>query len=272
MGIPAPFLACLLLFQNPAELFQKAPPAVDEALRARISKFFQAHVDGKFRAAAEVVAEDSQDAFFTANKPRCYSFEIVKITYSENFTRAAAVVACEADYPAPGFAGVKVKAPRTTFWKLEGGHWWYYIDPNQGQQTPFGLMRPGPGQGSLPPGIAPGSPPAPPPNLDVQAVLSWVKASEQAIHFSSARPGSGEVTLTNRGNGTAQLILRYSGMPGLEVKLDRTELNQGETARLTATWTPGEAPPPAMIPVSISVQPIGQLLGLRLIFTPKPGK
>ncbi|MBM3748697.1 MAG: hypothetical protein FJW34_23225, partial [Acidobacteria bacterium] len=94
-------VAFLLWLQNPADLFQKAPPAVDEAVRARVKQFFQAHVDGKFRAAAEVVAEDSQDAFFAANKPRCYSFEITKIEYLDEFTRATAVVACEMDHPAP---------------------------------------------------------------------------------------------------------------------------------------------------------------------------
>ena len=56
--------------QDPADLFRKAPPEVDDALRQRVTAFYQAHVDGKFRAADQFVAEDSKDAFFEAPKRR----------------------------------------------------------------------------------------------------------------------------------------------------------------------------------------------------------
>jgi len=268
MGALALSLAFALWLQNPADLFQKAPPAVDEALRARVSKFFQAHVDGKFRAAVEVVAEDSQDAFFAANKPRYHSFEIAKINYSESFTRATVVVACEMDHPAPGLAGVKVKAPRTSLWKQESGQWWYYIDPTQGQQTPFGIMKPGPGTQAtaIPPPGAGGTAPSAPPGVDIEAALSWVKADKSEFPFSRLKPGSGEITLTNRGPDTATLVLQYPPMPGLEVKLDRTEVKQGEKARLIAHWKPGEIPPPPSISVQIMVQPTRQYLNLRATF------
>ena len=257
----------LLWLQNPADLFQKAPPAVDEALRARVKQFFQAHVDGKFRAAAEVVAEDSQDAFFAANKPRYHSFEITNIAYSDNFTRARVVVACEMDHPAPGLAGVKVKAPRTTPWKQEGGQWWYYIDPSEGQRTPFGIMKPGPGQATaLPAPGAGGTAPGAPAGVDIEAALAWVKADKNEFPFSKVKPGSREITLTNRGPDRATLVLQYPPMPGLEVKLDRTELKPRETARLVAHWKPGEIPPPPTISVQIMVQPTSQYLDLRATF------
>jgi len=271
MSALAVSLAFVLWVQNPAELFQKAPPAVDEALRARISKFFQAHVDGKFRAAMEVVAEDSKDAFFSANKPRCYSFEIVRIAYSEDFTHATATVTCEMDHPSPGLGGVKVNAPRTSLWKLEGGQWCYYIDPSQGYQTPFGLMKPGPGQATnIPPSIASGV--SPEANADAARLLSWVKANKLEIRLSASQAGSDELTLTNRGAGTAQLIMQYAPMPGLEITLDRKTLKKGESARLAATWKPGEIPPPATIPVQILVEPTGQLVTVRTKFTREPAK
>ncbi|MBM3749483.1 MAG: nuclear transport factor 2 family protein [Acidobacteria bacterium] len=259
-------LAFLLWLQNPADLFQKAPPAVDEALRARVKQFFQAHVDGKFRAAAEVVAEDSQDAFFAANKPRCYSFEIASIEYSDNFTRARVVVACEMDHPAPGLAGVKVKAPRTSLWKQENGQWWYYIDPSQGYRTPFGVMKPGPGQVTTLPPVGSGGELGAPPGIDIEAALSWVKADKKEFPFSRVKPGSGEIKLTNRGPDTATLVLTVPPMPGLEVTLDRTELKKGETARLIAHWKPGEIPPPPTISVQIMVQPTSQYVDLRATF------
>jgi hypothetical protein len=75
----ASWLFGMLLAQGQVDLFQKAPPEVDEALRARVTKFYQAHVDGKYRLADEVVAEDSKDAFFEARKPRYRKFELSRI-------------------------------------------------------------------------------------------------------------------------------------------------------------------------------------------------
>jgi hypothetical protein len=53
------FLCAVAAAQQPAELFSKAPPTVDAALRARISKFYQLHVESKFRQAEALVAEDT---------------------------------------------------------------------------------------------------------------------------------------------------------------------------------------------------------------------
>jgi len=54
------FLLCPVLLtaalwgQQAQELLEKAPPEVDDALRARVTKFYQAMVDGKFRAAYDL--------------------------------------------------------------------------------------------------------------------------------------------------------------------------------------------------------------------------
>src|ERR1700724_3603210 len=86
--LPVFALASCLLAQRPADLFSKAPPEVDEALRARVAKFYQAHVDGKPRRAEELVAEDTKDYFYTARKPQYLSFQIIKIDYTDTFTKA----------------------------------------------------------------------------------------------------------------------------------------------------------------------------------------
>ena len=81
--------------QNASDVFDKAPPAIDEALRARVGKFYRAFVAGKFKQAYLLVADDSQDKFFELSKDEYKSFEIIKINYSENFTKAAVVTAVE---------------------------------------------------------------------------------------------------------------------------------------------------------------------------------
>src|SRR5579871_5582628 len=88
-------LPLALAAQDPAELFNKPPAAVDQALRARITEFFELHVKGDFRKAEALVAEDTKDFFYNGNKPRYLSFEISKIKYNEDFTKAEATVLCE---------------------------------------------------------------------------------------------------------------------------------------------------------------------------------
>src|SRR5688572_11257827 len=82
----------------PTDIFQKAPPYVDEALRSRVSEFLQAHVDGKFRLANEIVAEDSKDMYFAMEKHRYLSFEIVRIDYTNDFTRATVLATVEVNW------------------------------------------------------------------------------------------------------------------------------------------------------------------------------
>src|SRR6185503_11638050 len=81
--------------QNPADLFNKPPADVDQALRARITEFYQYHVKQQFRQAEALVAEDTKEFFYTHNKPQYLSFEIARIEYSENFTRAKATMLTE---------------------------------------------------------------------------------------------------------------------------------------------------------------------------------
>jgi len=129
------------LAQNAADVFSKAPPDVDDALRARITKFYQAQVEGKGRRAEELVAEDSKDVFYNMGKPKMLSFEIRDITYSENFTKAKAMILVEMYVPMPGFAGKPMKVPGSTTWKIENGLWCWYIDPDLVNATPFGKMK-----------------------------------------------------------------------------------------------------------------------------------
>ena len=113
-------------------------------LRESVAKFFNAHVQGKFRQAEEVIAEDSKDFFYNMEKQRYIGFEIIRINYSENFTKATVVTAVEVEWRSPRIGVMRVKPPMTSLWKQENGKWVWYVIPQKDWDTPWGKMQPGP--------------------------------------------------------------------------------------------------------------------------------
>jgi len=250
--------------QTAADVFEKAPPEVDKALRERIAFFYQCHVDGKFRLADQVVAENSKDAFFAAEKPRYRGFEIVRIVYSDNFTRARAVVAVDTDFMAPGIGKIPVKAPLVSLWKLENGQWWWYVDPNAGRQTPFGTMRPGEG------GSAPFNLNIPTRPEDAVRLLGKVTADKTEVRLSSYEPASDVVTLTNQMPGQVNLRLEYNGFPGFEAKLEREALQANESVKLLLRIEPRDKSAKPGLTVNVRVEPLNQVIPIHVTFAVPP--
>jgi hypothetical protein len=249
------------LAQNPNELFEKAPPDVDEALRARIEHFYQAHVDGKFRLADEVVAEESKDIFFAQEKKRCASFEIVKITYLDGFQRAKALATCETDVAMAGRV-FRMKVPMPTSWKVIDGQWFWYREPMPATvDTPWGKMLFGQG-----PEAAAASLPAEP-KVSVESVISAVTVDKSEVRLG---PGelSATVAISNSLPGTVRIRLRPEKIPGLKLELDRREIKSGATARMEVRYEPFEKAAKPPLTVQVIVSPTGQAIPIRVTFTP----
>ena len=212
--------------QNPADLFNKPPAEVDEALRARMKEFYQYHVTQEFRKAEKLVAEDSQDFFYDHNKPHYLSFEIRSISYSENFTKARAVVVCEQFVAMPGFMEKPLQVPTPSTWKLVDGKWYWYIDKAELDKTPFGKLVAGPGTPT-------GLPTAIPTTADF--AMNQVKVDRQSVGLKAGQPE--QVTITNSAAGYMNIAIQGT-VPGVEATLDRSVLKAGEKAILTLR--PGE--------------------------------
>ena len=210
--------------QNAGDAFNKPPADVDQALRARITEFFDLHVKGEFRKAEALVAEDTQDLYYSSSKTKYVSFEIGRIDYSENFTRAKSTVLCEQYIMLPGFLGKPMKIPIPSTWKLVDGTWYWYVDPESLRMTPFGKMNPGTARESAPKTI-----PAIPTTVP-DYIYQQVKADKASVSLKVGE--SEQVTVTNSAPGTMNISVTGS-LPGVEVKLDRTVLNTGEKAVLT---------------------------------------
>jgi len=221
----------LLRAQNTAELFNKPPAKVDKALRARISEFYQDHVKGEFRKAEPLIAEDTKNFFYSQNKPNYLSFDISRIEYTENFTKAKATVVCEQYVMMPGFADKPMKVPVPSTWKLVKGKWYWYVDQSALRRTPFGEMKGGPpvagGSASSNPSL-----PASIPTSQEEAAalfLNKVRSDKSSVNL---KPGqTEEVTFTNTASGPMTLSIAVP-LKGVETKFDLTEMKNGEKAKL----------------------------------------
>ncbi|MBI1789078.1 MAG: hypothetical protein HYR60_16225 [Acidobacteria bacterium] len=249
-------LAAALSAQDPASLFEKAPPHLDQALRERVAAFYQAHVDGKFRLAEALVAEDTKDFYFEAGKPRYLSFAIDRILYSDNFTRAKVVMLCEQRVMMPGFSDTPMKVPTPSTWKLENGKWYWWVDQAKGRETPFGVMKPGTaaGGGGIPSSGALAS-------LDV--IAGKVKADRKGVQLP---PGATEkVVFSSEAPGAVTLSLDAFRAPDLEIALDRNELKPGEHVTLTL-HSKLEKPAAMGLILQVRVQPFNLVIPVQVVF------
>ena len=220
-------LSAAIAFGQPNNPFQPKPPAkVDAALRARVQEFFDLHVKGQFRKAEELVAEDTKDFFYSGNKPKYLSFEISRIDYSANFTRAKVLVMCEQYIMMPGFSEHPMKVPTPSTWKLENDKWYWYVDQEGPYMTPAGKMTSGP---------FPGKGGAPPPSLasiptSADFLYKQIQLDKSAV---SLRVGeTAEVIIANGAPGPV-VLSEAAALPGLEARLDKGTLPAGGKATLT---------------------------------------
>jgi len=246
--------------QNAAEVFAKAPPEVDEVLRARVSKFYQAQVDGKARHAEEIVAEDSKDFFYNMAKPKFLSFEIRDITYSDNFTKAKVIVVVEMYLMMPGFEGKPMKVPGSTYWKIENGEWCWYVDPDILNTTPFGKMKDS------------GKPAATGTSTDlksaptVDTLSKQVKPDKLRATLTSLTASSDQIKIHNGMPGSVRIELRHAVVRGLEIQADRTEIPAGEDAIVSLHYSPGQGRPPHALELEVAVEPINTILHCLVVF------
>ena len=246
------------------DVFEKAPPEIDEALRARVAKFFQAHVDSKFRQAEEVIADDSKEFFYNMKKSRYFGFEIIRINYSDNFTKATVVTGVEVEWRSPRIGVMKVKPPMTSLWKLENGQWYWYVVPQKDWDTPWGRMNPGPDPQSNKTMAALFK------GVDPQAVVQQVAVSTSEIRLKGYEASEGRATITNSLPGEVQLRLTAPTAPGLDVKIDKTTLKSGEVATIAVQYNPATKEPKPTSEVRVNIDPIGQIYPITLTFEVQP--
>jgi hypothetical protein len=262
-------LSVILAFSFLPLLSQEKPPAaVDEALRARYSQFYQAHVDGKFRQADKVVAEDSKDFFFEMEKQRFLSIEKSEVTYSDSFTKARVLTTVSSEVRIPRIGSTIVKRPVLSYWKFENGDWFWYHVAEEYVDSPFGRIKvPDPETLAAERKLAAIK------RVTPSEVLSQVKVEGSAVALSSYQPASGEIKVTNNMPGNITVDVQYPPVEGLKVTIENKVVKSGGTAKVIFECNPPNNTPKGNITANIMIQPLGQIFPITVTFAvPRPSQ
>ncbi len=247
------FAAVAFAQQDASDLFAKAPPDVDRALRARITEFFQDHVTAEYRKAEKLVAEDTQDYFYDHGKPRYVSFEIKTIKYNKDFTQADAMVMCKQSIMMPGFNGQVMDIPTPSSWKLENGQWFWWVDPAKRNLTPFSEkpMQGGPFKeaGPMTMGTIP---------TNQEELYAMVKADKTVVNL---KPGASENVLI--GNGMPGPIMPEVVQKPKGVDVTFAEKQIRPASQSAVTVKAGEKAEAGDLVIRIN--PIGKLITIQVL-------
>jgi hypothetical protein len=254
-----------------ADLFEKAPPDVDQALRARVKEFYQHHIDGTYRKAEKMVAEESQDYFYQVQKQRYESCEFVRITYKEEFTRAVVTMACKGKWNINGNE-MAVSMPLSSSWRRDnGGEWFWHHVPPQKLPTPFGDMdHQAANLGKTPEGSGGLQIPS-----DMKAagelLLKQVKVDKQDILLKSYEKSEDRIVVTNGSGGSVKLTFEYEAVvPGFKAEFDKKEIGPGETATLKLSIDPKDRVAKPSLIARIFVEPLMQQFQVKIQFAIPP--
>lgn len=242
--------------QSGADLFHKAPPAVDAALRARISKFYQLHIEGKYRQAEAMVADDTRDYFYNSGKPKYTGFTINRIDYSDDFTTAKAVVIVQRIVMMPGLTNEPRPWPEPSKWKLINGDWYWYLTHDDQLMTPMGLSKPSAG----------GETPRIPGQEEMAKALDQVRADKTEVTLKPDEESSGQFVVSNPLAGAINLTVEAPPDPAFTARLDQADVPPGGKATITVEWKPGTHPAPRLIQIVVRAQPVNVVIPLRVKF------
>ena len=261
------------------ELFNQAPPHIDQALRERVQIFYKLHQEKKWRASDQIVHEDSKDIFFSAEKLTFRSFKIVGVSYEENFTRARVLVDIDTDMFFPGFGQMQVNRPLTSTWKLDKDQWWWYVtpfDPNEGKNSPFNTMFKGTQEGATVPPPDPNTPILGTPQSmeDFKRVMTEIKnkvtVDKSELVFPSHEPASGEIIVSNQWDNAVHLSIDVPNLPGLTLKIDPPLLAPGQKARVKIVSKPETRGAKPSVRALLTVEEMSKVIPIEITYLPPP--
>jgi len=250
--------------QKPADIFSKAPPDVEEALRTAVLKFYQLHTEAKFRQAESMVCEESKEQFYNAEKRQWHSAEIARINWEPDFKSAKVTLALRTEFLSRA-GRMPVHAPMTVVWQLREGGWCHFIPKiERGEaDSPWGKMK---ATQADKPSVAV----AQPRYVDPQDVLKAVKVTRTEMKLSSFEPSSDEIEIQNDLPGAITIGVDFPPRDGLEYQLIVKTLQAGQKTGLKLTYRPKDRQPKDHYFFQLRIDPLGKMVPIKVTFALPP--
>jgi hypothetical protein len=213
---------------------QQTSPAnveAEKALRARAQQFYQLEVEKKFRVAEGFVAEDTKDYFYNNGKPDIRAFELGKITFTDDGTRATIALVATVVLTAPEVGSQEFKVPASPTWKLENGEWVWYANQSPDIDTPFGKWHTGTGPATGGQNLAATM-------ASPDALQNLVSIDRTAVELT---PGVNTITISNQLPGPISVAVTDQPA-GLKVDVDKPSVGAGDKAIISFSATGTAAP------------------------------
>lgn len=283
--------AALFAQQTPAEYTVKnadAPAEVKEALRARVTEFFNYHVGPTNRRSIDMVAEDTKDYYYGSGKVNLLGFTIKDFDFTPDLQKAYVKLDMRQIWEVQDMS-TEVTQPSGTTWKIEDGKWVWFLDV----QNVAGVWRTPMGPSAAPPPKT--DKPTIQTNADgtlfipsdfakperlqeqAQAILAQSGLDKDTVTLTYGEAGEASVKFHNGVRG--QVSLKLYGdprIPGLTVKLDKNDLFANEEGTVTFQYNPPADL--AMMPggtehtLKLELIPFNQMHPIRLIMRPAKQK
>lgn len=216
----------------------KIPAKQEALLKQQVGKFWQAFVDGKFRAADALVAEEAKEDFFVWPKKQIRSFRYDQAFFTTGGKEAKVVVVVGTDLAMMGVGNMKIEKPVHTWWKQINGNWYWFLPKNEMRETPFGKepTNLGSGQTAL---EAMGQSGAP--TLD--SLRNMVRIDKTDVKFVLGEGKEETLVVTNSMPGTVLMNFDAPRMaPELDIRLESSKIARESQGRVYVKYDPAKDP------------------------------
>ncbi len=245
-----------------------------QALRARVTQFLQYHVEGNFRKAYDMIADDTKDDYFNGGKVQIKGFTVDKLVFTtDNFTKATVTATLSKTMNIIG-QEFPAMVPSVTTWKVENGKWVWTNDVKSAGNTPMDPPTARRPEATTPAGKDTGA--DLPKVLDdrtleaaTNSILQQVGVDKRQVTLSTNEVSEDRVVFHNGMPGSVQLELGVPDIPGFSAKVGQMFVPAGADVPVVFRYEPG-GPAKLMatpITVQLAVQPLNQTFTIQVNFS-----